>query len=65
MLKIYEYTKEKNIWILLLELVNDCLKLAFNDEAVSKDDGTVELGSTDTIVNSSTFIIQTVLKNVE
>lgn len=32
MLKIYEYTKEEEYLDNTLELVNDCLKLAFNDE---------------------------------
>jgi len=55
MLKIYEYTKEE--WFLnsALKLVFDCTKIAYNDEAKWSDDGSVDIGKTDTILNKSTF----------
>lgn len=55
MLKVYEYIKEEEYLDNASRLLKDCLKLAFNDEAVLKDDGTLELGSTDTILNSLAF----------
>lgn len=55
MLKIYEYIKEE--WYLnsALKLVYDCTNLAFNEGAKLNEDGTVELGNTDTILGKSTF----------
>ena len=55
MLKIYEYTEEDEYLINALKLVNDCTKLCFNKESKLDDDGTVDLGDTDTILNGSTF----------
>lgn len=55
MLKIYEYTKEEEFLNSALKLVHDCTKHCFNEESKLNDDGTVELGSTDTILNGSTF----------
>ncbi|CUM49761.1 unnamed protein product [Debaryomyces tyrocola] len=55
MLKIYEYTKEEEYLNNALKLVNDCTKLCFNKQSKLNDDGTVDLGDTDTILNGSTF----------
>lgn len=56
MLKIYECIKDEEILDSALKLVNDCIKLAYNKKATLNDDGTVELGPTDTILSKSTFI---------
>lgn len=56
MLKIYECIKDEEILNSALKLVSDCIKLAYNKKATLNDDGTVELGPTDTILSKSTFI---------
>lgn len=55
MLKIYEYTEEDEYLINALKLVNDCTKLCFNKESKLDDDGTVDLGDNEDILNGSTF----------
>ncbi|CUM49803.1 unnamed protein product [Debaryomyces tyrocola] len=56
MLKIYECIKDEEILNSALKLVRDCINLAYNKKDILKDDGTVELGSTDTILAKSTMI---------
>lgn len=54
LLKLYEVTKEEKYLNSALELVTNCLKLAYNPGASISEDGTVELGEKDTILGHST-----------
>ena len=51
----YEYTREKVYFNSALKFFNDFIKLALNEESVLKDDGTVELGNSETILNNTTL----------
>lgn len=56
MIRIYEVEKDEEILKKGLKLVRDCINLSYNNDAKLNDDGTVEIGAAETILNNSTYI---------
>lgn len=62
MIRIYEAEKEEKFSNMGLKLLRDCIRLSYNNDAKFNDDGNVETGATETILNNSTSMHNPVSK---
>lgn len=62
MIRIYEAEKEEKFLKMGLKLLRDCIRLSYNNDAKFNDDGSVDIGATETILNNSTSMHNPVSK---